>query len=105
MTNQEAVRYFKSMIFPSDGIYSTLRAIEANKLAIESLELQIPKYPKFYRRYEYSDADGNRGIWETGFECPNCECNLNSDNLDIVCPDCYQRLNWEVPNAVDIEID
>ena len=78
---------------------------ESCKLAIETMEKQIPKHPKFYRRYEYSDADGNRGIWETGFECPNCECDLNSDDLDVVCSDCFQRLEWEVQNAVDVEID
>lgn len=49
--------------------------------------------PKHIHSYEFSDADGNRGIWLDWDECPNCSSDVHYD--EEYCCECGQNLDWE----------
>lgn len=57
--------------------------------------------PKHIRSYEYSDADGNRGIWMEWDECPTCMTDVYFD--EERCSECNQRLDWETPEEDCLE--
>jgi len=85
MNNEEAIEVIKSN-YPSER-YTMLR--EALDLAVELMELQIPKSPIIKS-------------WNPAF-CPNCKSELSEDLGDgyykhyyikEIC-ECGQKLNWE----------
>lgn len=89
MTNEEALKYHKGMLFTQGLSEDTIKAVLANKLAIEALEKQIAKEVT----NKFTDLD------EEGFEvifggCPNCKMEVNFDDNEY-CPYCGQRLDWE----------
>lgn len=64
-------------------------------IAIDSLEIQIPKHPISCFDNDYgSDADGNRGIRIEWVECPNCGNELDGEYQSSRCPECKQLLDW-----------
>jgi len=60
----------------------------------QALEKQVSKAPKISYGNEFTDADGNNGMKLRYVECPNCECEILA-HFDY-CPECGQRLSWEV---------
>lgn len=63
----------------------------------------IAHRPKIERVYEYADADGNRGMWVTYITCPNCDYELEGEELGGACPDCGQLLDWDDEEKPDFD--
>jgi len=81
---ENAIKYYKSMIFPSDISETTLNAISMNKLAISALEKQIPKSVSF-------DINNHNNVY--------CYCGKNVRDLkdfydNNFCIKCGRALKW-----------
>lgn len=88
MTEKEAIEIIER-IRDEDSL--TLKASEACTMAINALSKQIPKKPKY--------SPLKDGIVTTFFECPKCGCRRLGHGFDLdkcFCPECGQKLNWEI---------
>lgn len=78
MTNQEALIYFKRR----QAMCIDDRIQEAENIAIECIEKQIPKEAKCH-------VSGNGWYGWIEFTCPVCGKEFKDS---LVCPSCYQRV-------------
>lgn len=85
MTYQEAHKVLEKRQRTLTGFYGNVKNddkefVEANRMAIEACEKQIPKKPTPYAHYEG--------------QCPNCLA-VFEDRLTKYCGNCGQALDWE----------
>lgn len=84
MTNEEAIRNIKMHIAEMMvSLQDTDEHLEAEQIAIEALEKQIPKTPKIFKDI-YMQPD---------YLCPVCDADVDTE-WDY-CAGCGQALNWE----------
>ena len=82
MTLQEAIEFFKGEL---EGGKCSEHCVQcnANELALQALEKQIPKKAKNITTTLY---------YKQG-RCPNCNA-LLKNTMNIFCSDCGQALDW-----------
>ena len=82
MTPQEAIEFFKGEL---EGGKCSEHCVQcnANELALQALEKQIPKKAKNITTTLY---------YKQG-RCPNCNA-LLKNTMNIFCSDCGQALDW-----------
>ena len=82
MTTQEAIEFFKGEL---EGGKCSEHCVQcnANELALQALEKQIPKKAKNITNTLY---------YKQG-RCPNCNA-LLKNTMNIFCSDCGQALDW-----------
>lgn len=88
MTAEEAVEILTGNFgkCPSDCLSHCEKCLEeADKLAIEALEKQMPKKPNNIGRFDSFDV--------RHCNCPRCGGGINSDQR--WCPNCGQKIDWE----------
>ena len=97
MTTHEAIEKLKNMRLymqitdKGNELQFSQTDYEANELAIQALEKQIPNHPKMRHLKKF---DGYNDGW-----CPSCGSYIEEVSFDIhFCQKCGQRLNW---NAED----
>lgn len=97
MTSEEAKRYILENWFDGDKNVKSVvggdKETMAMKIAVESIEKQIPKEP--YWRVE---EEGE------GWACPACNMGVTIDGERIrerFCSDCGQSLDWRLINWGD----
>jgi len=79
-----------------DRIQNAIRHIQtavdvdpwAREIAVEALEKQIPKEPKYKEEDRFAK---NCFAWYT--YCPQCGCEINTG--DMHCTQCGQAIDWE----------
>lgn len=85
MTEKEAIGYIEDLqrILTQYRFHFSNEFAEANGMALEALELQIPKKVKI-----------ERGRF-TDFYCPCCGCKVGEySHVPPYCENCGQRLDW-----------
>ena len=87
LTKDRALCLFKPMTGDVGPLNEDCRmSAEAMKLAIETLEKQIPKKPIFER-----EQTSPFGVDDVPY-CPNCKCSLPEVSY---CEECGQAIDWE----------
>ena len=91
MTEKEAFAYIEDLqrILTQHRFHFSKEFFEANGMALEALELQIPKKIRI-----------EKTIFERGFfidyYCPHCGCKVEDFGHEpLYCDDCGQRLEWK----------
>lgn len=94
MTESEAVEKLKNMrlfmqITDKDSEHKfTEDDYNANEMAINALEKQMPKKVQLRHIHKFDGFDDG--------ECPTCGLNVSRDcdGTDVFCSDCGQKLDW-----------
>ena len=88
MTESEAIKELQDNI---DLPFGVTVSDEASRMAIQSLEKQIPKKPMPIDYEKYIDVIDNARLLRGAYWCPNCKRVVKSGSF---CNDCGQKLDW-----------
>lgn len=90
MDNKEAIRRLKDHFRVHDDGRPTPFLDEAERMAYEALEKQIPKTVKYNNRH----GDGCDYYNRDYFNCPACGRRLRNKQKDPYCGRCGQAIDW-----------
>ena len=101
MTPEEAIKTIQVAIAEVEWEYPLDYSV-AFETAIEALDKQIPKKPRYvdtrFRHHGRKTSDGSS--LDECYECPNCNSHFfNAFDSEKCCKYCGQALDWSDDNA------